>query len=107
MEALHGGNFKIVGKTFKGLTNEEIKVLTRRLQNLVIETERRAVVVKPEIVVETAFSEIQRSPQYSSGYALRFARIVRLRDDKTVNEINTLPDVKRIFLAQQRIQNFG
>jgi DNA ligase-1 len=107
VEAFHGGKFEIVGKTFKGLTNEEIKTLTQRLQNIALKTEGRAVIVKPEIVAEIAFSEIQRSPQYSSGYALRFARIIRIRDDKTVSEISNLKDVERVFLTQHRVQDFG
>jgi DNA ligase-1 len=56
--------------------------------------------VKPEIVVETIFEEIQKSPKYESGYALRFARIKRIREDKNVEDIDTIEKVKQLYESQ-------
>ncbi len=102
IEALHGGKYRIVGKTFKGLTNQEIEDLTARLKRLAIETVGRTVIVKPEIVVEIGFSDIQPSPQYSCGYALRFARILRIRDDKRPEEADSLDTVRRLYEAASK-----
>ncbi|HIE06246.1 MAG TPA: ATP-dependent DNA ligase, partial [bacterium (Candidatus Stahlbacteria)] len=82
-----------LGKTFKGLSDKELEILTRRLLRLKESQERHTVYVKPEIVCEVSFNEIQRSPHYSSGFALRFARIKAIREDKTPAEINTIDDV--------------
>ncbi|MGE5265517.1 MAG: ATP-dependent DNA ligase, partial [Acidobacteriota bacterium] len=71
-----------VGKTFKGFTDAEFKALTERLLALKIRQTRGTVWVKPEVVVEVAFNNVQSSPQYKSGMALRFARVLRLREDK-------------------------
>ncbi|MDW8033329.1 MAG: ATP-dependent DNA ligase [Nitrososphaerota archaeon] len=95
------GNYEIVGKTFKGLTDEEFEYITKRLLELKIKEEDNTVWVKPEIVVEVAYSEIQRSPKYRSGFALRFARITRIRSDKTPSEIDTLRRVKELYERQQ------
>jgi DNA ligase-1 len=61
--------------------------------------------VKPAIVAEVAFSEVQRSPKYRSGFALRFARIVRLRPDKSPHDVATLEDVKRVYDEQFRTKS--
>jgi len=90
----------IVGKTFKGLTDEEFREITKRLLELKIGERGRTVFVKPEIVVEVAFDEIQRSPKYRSGYALRFARIVKIRYDKKPEEADTIIKVKELFSKQ-------
>jgi len=74
--------------------------MTKRLLRLKIRESKRVVWVKPKIVVEVAFNEIQRSPKYRSGYALRFARIVRIRYDKSPNEIVTLSELSRIYEEQ-------
>ncbi len=94
------GRFLVVGKTFKGLTDEEFEQMTRRL--LEIETGRFGYTfrVKPKVVVEVAYNEIQRSPHYKSGYALRFARIVAIRWDKTAEEADTIEKIKKIYLDQ-------
>ena len=100
IEKLNEDRFRIVGKTFKGLTNEEIKELTNKLKTLILEQHGRTVLVKPEVVVEVAFSEIQKSPLYSAGYALRFARITRIREDKSVDEIDDLNKIKKMYEEQ-------
>jgi len=97
IEAVHGGRFRVVGKTFKGLTNAEIEAMTERLKALTVETLGRLVIVKPEIVVEVGFSDVQPSPQYSCGYALRFARILRVRDDKKPDEADSLQSLKGVY----------
>lgn len=94
-------NYEIVGKTFKGLTDEEFRQMTERLLELKIKEEENIVWVKPEIVVEVAYSEIQRSPRYRSGFALRFARITRIRYDKGPSEADTLRMVRELYERQQ------
>jgi len=94
------GEFLMVGKTFKGLTDEEIIEMTKRLKELTIMEERRRVVVTPRIVVEVAYNEIQKSPKYKCGMALRFARITRIRDDKSPEEADTIQRVRKIYKKQ-------
>jgi DNA ligase-1 len=98
------GRFEMVGKTFKGLTDEEIKGMTRRLEELAVRRERRRVWVLPGVVVEVAFNEIQRSPKYPCGMALRFARITRVREDKSPGEADTLARVREIYEKQVKRQ---
>ncbi|MHA1590485.1 MAG: ATP-dependent DNA ligase [Candidatus Njordarchaeales archaeon] len=94
------GEFLIVGKTFKGLTDEEFEEMTKRLLNLKIGEKGRVVYVQPKIVVEVAFNEIQKSPKYKSGYALRFARIIKIRDDKGPEEANTIQEIEELYKKQ-------
>jgi len=94
------GEFLIVGKTFKGLTDKEIVEMTERLKKLTIRQEARRVIVIPKIVVEVAYNEIQRSPKYKCGMALRFARITRIRDDKSPEEADTIQRLKEIYESQ-------
>jgi DNA ligase-1 len=94
------GEFLVVGKTFKGLTDSEIIEMTRRLKELAIQEEYRRVYVTPKIVVEVAYNEIQKSPKYKCGMALRFARITRIRDDKTPEEADTIQRVREIYQKQ-------
>jgi len=94
------GRFMIVGKTFKGLTDQEIIEITRRLKELTTREEPHRVVVVPKIVVEVAYNELQESSKYECGMALRFARITRIRDDKTPEEADTIQKVKEIYERQ-------
>jgi DNA ligase-1 len=94
------GEFLPVGKTFKGLTDRQFAAMTARLQQLKVADDGYTVTVKPEVVVEVAYNEIQRSPQYSSGFALRFARIKRIREDKSVDQITTLTELQALFEKQ-------
>jgi len=80
------GEFLTVGKTFKGLTDAEIIEMTRRLRELAVKEEPRRVIVSPKIVVEVTYNEIQESPKYKCGMSLRFARINRIRDGKSLEE---------------------
>ncbi len=94
------GGLAEVGKTFKGLTDAEFEAMTERLLALKIEDTHGVVTVRPEVVVEVAYNDIQRSPQYDAGMALRFARIVRIRDDKPAAEADTLETLARDFATQ-------
>ena len=94
------GEYLVLGKTFKGLTDDEIITMTRRLKELAIEQKHGKVVVTPKIVVEIAYNEIQKSPKYKSGMALRFARITRIRDDKSPDEADTIHRVRQIYEQQ-------
>ncbi|MGQ9460530.1 MAG: ATP-dependent DNA ligase [Candidatus Bathyarchaeaceae archaeon] len=94
------GEFLVIGKTFKGLTDEEIIEMTRRLKEATIKEEHRRVVVTPKIVVEVAYNEIQKSPKYKCGMALRFARITRIREDKSPEEADTIQRVRKIYEKQ-------
>ncbi|MCW4012684.1 MAG: ATP-dependent DNA ligase [Candidatus Bathyarchaeota archaeon] len=96
----NGEEYLVIGKTFKGLTDEEFKWMTEHLQELRVRESEYTVYVKPELVVEVAFNEIQQSPHYKSGYALRFARITRIRTDKSPDEANTLQDVSLLYERQ-------
>jgi DNA ligase 1 len=94
------GGFAPVGKTFKGLTDKQFIEMTARLRELQVADDGYTVAVKPEVVVEVAYNEIQHSPQYSSKFALRFARIKRIRDDKGVEQITTLPELQKLYELQ-------
>ena len=94
------GKFEVVGKTFKGLTDRELEEMTGRLLSLKVREEGRRIWVKPEVVVEVAYNEIQRSPRYPCGMALRLARIVRVREDKGPGEADTLGRVRELFERQ-------
>ena len=85
-----------VGKAYNGLTDVEIAALTERLRPLVVQRFGRYHQVRPEVVLEVTFDVVQRSTRHKAGYALRFPRIVRVRDDKPVGEVDTLETVKRI-----------
>ncbi len=90
------GGFAMLGKTFKGLTDEMLAWQTQELLRLEIGRDNYTVHVKPELVVEIAFNEIQVSPRYVSGLALRFARVKRYRTDKTASEADTFETVQRL-----------
>jgi DNA ligase-1 len=98
------GEFLSVGKTFKGLTDAEIIWVTKQLKTSVVGQEGHRVIVIPKIVVEVAYNEIQKSPKYKSQMALRFARIARIRDDKTPQEADTIDKVREIYEKQFRIK---
>ena len=85
-----------VGKAYSGLTDKEIAEMTRHFLATTVRDYGRVRLVVPETVIEVAFDQIQRSDRHESGYALRFPRIVRLRPDKPVAEIDTLDTVRGI-----------
>ena len=95
-----GEKWAEVGKTFKGLTDREFTEMTERLRALAISDEGYTVSVRPEVVVEVDYNEIQRSPRYASGLALRFARISRVREDKAPGQATTLDELRHLYERQ-------
>jgi DNA ligase-1 len=95
------GQFVMLGKTFKGLTDEMLRWQTERLLSLETHRDAYTVYVRPELVVEIAFSDVQESPRYPAGLALRFARVKRYRPDKPAAEADTLQAVQEIFRQQR------
>jgi ATP-dependent DNA ligase I len=91
------GGFVMLGKTFKGLTDEMLEWQTKQLLELATRREGHIVWVRPELVVEIAFNGLQASPHYPGGLALRFARMVRYRSDKTANEADTIDAVRALY----------
>ena len=107
LAAREGDGHLVIGKTFKGLTDEEFRWMTDRLQGLKTRETPGTVHVRPELVVEVAFNEVQRSPHYKSGYALRFARVTRIREDKAPGDADTLDRVRELYEAQFRYKAKG
>jgi ATP-dependent DNA ligase I len=95
------GHFVMLGKTFKGLTDEMLRWQTEKLLSLEVDRDTWTVYVKPELVVEIAFSDLQESPRYPGGLALRFARVKRYRPDKAPSEADTIQTVTEIFRQQR------
>lgn len=91
--------FAMLGKTFKGLTDETLAWQTRELLAREVRRTEWVVTVRPELVVEIAFNDVQQSPTYPSGLALRFARVKGYRPDKTPDDADTLDAVRAIFEA--------
>jgi DNA ligase-1 len=91
------GGFVMLGKTFKGMTDEILRWQTERFLELEESRAGHIVTVRPEQVVEIAFDGIQRSSRYPGGMALRFARVVRYRDDKSAADADTIDDVRELF----------
>ena len=93
------GGFVMLGKTFKGMTDEVLAWQTTALAALAVDTDGPIVHVRPELVVEIAFNDVLRSSQYPGGVALRFARLVRYRDDKIAAQADTIDAVRAIAVA--------
>lgn len=92
------GEHEEVGKMATGLTDEQLEEITERLKPLITEEKGRDVKVRPEVIVEAEYEEIQKSPNYSSGYALRFPRLKQFRDDK--EEADELEKVENLYQQQ-------
>jgi DNA ligase 1 len=90
------GDFVMLGKTFKGLTDDMLAWQTDRLRSLAVDENDWVVRVRPELVVEVAFDGVQTSPRYAGGVALRFARVLRYRPDKGAAEADTIQTVRDI-----------
>jgi DNA ligase 1 len=86
----------MLGKTFKGLTDEMLAWQTQAFLKLEIARDKYTVYLDPRIVAEIAFNEIQVSPRYASGLALRFARVKRYRPDKSASEADTFQTVQKL-----------
>ncbi len=101
----HEGKFLEIGKVGTGVKEKEeqglsFEELTKLLKPLIIEQKGREVSIKPHVVVEVGFQEIQKSPSYSSGFALRFPRILRLREEHGLFDIHSLDEIKRFYEDQ-------
>lgn len=94
------GEFREIGRLSTGFTDEELAEVTRRLEPLIQETDGRDVRLAPELVLEVEFEEIQTSPEYDSGYALRFPRFAGFRDDLSLDDVDTLGRVERLYESQ-------
>jgi ATP-dependent DNA ligase I len=94
------GEFVMLGKTFKGMTDEILEWQTRELLAREIRRDEWTVYVRPELVVEIAFNDVQQSSQYPGGMALRFARVKGYRPDKRPEEADTIDTVRQIFEQQ-------
>jgi DNA ligase-1 len=96
------GGFVMLGKTFKGLTDQILGWQTEELLRREIGRDRYTVFVRPELVVEIAYNDLQASREYPGGLALRFARVKRYRADKTATDADTIEVVRRAYAAQER-----
>jgi DNA ligase 1 len=94
------GGFVMLGKTFKGMTDEMLRWQTQRLSDLAIARDAFVVYVRPELVVEVAFNDIQASSRYPGGLALRFARLKSYRPDKRPEDADTIATVRALFARQ-------
>jgi DNA ligase-1 len=99
------GGFVMLGKTFKGMTDEMLAWQTKEFQARELSRDDWTVYVRPEIVVEVAFDDIQASPRYPSGLALRFARVKAYRPDKGVDEADTIDTVRDLYARGRRATN--
>lgn len=90
------GEFVMLGKTFKGLTDKLLAWQTERFRELAVREDSWTVYVRPELVVEIAFDGVQRSTRYPGGMALRFARVLRYRPDKSASEADTIDTVRSV-----------
>ena len=96
------GAFVMLGKTFKGMTDAMLAWQTEALLKREISRDDWTVYVRPELVVEITFNDVQASPHYPGGFALRFARVKGYRQDKKAQEADTMEAVRAIYAAQGR-----
>jgi len=96
------GRFLSVGKVATGISDEQLAELTELFREHIISESGTTVEIRPYILFEVAFEEIQKSKNYESGYALRFPRLVRVRDDKSVEEVDTLERVEEMYRTQRK-----
>lgn len=94
------GKLLKVGKVATGFTEEDLDELTEMFKPLITSQQGKIVEFIPKYVFEVAYQEIQKSPKYESGYALRFPRFIRLRDDKDVDEADTIERVEKLYKMQ-------
>ena len=102
-----GDKFLEIGKVGTGIKEKSeegvsFEELTNELKKIIISEKKRSVKVKPKVILEIIYEEIQKSPSYSSGFALRFPRVHMLREDKDIDEISTLGEVKKFYKDQKK-----
>ncbi|AEC51123.1 ATP-dependent DNA ligase [Pyrococcus sp. NA2] len=98
------GEFVEVGKVGSGFTDDDLLEFTKMLKPLIIKEEGKRVWVQPKIVIEVTYQEIQKSPKYKSGFALRFPRYVALRDDKSPEDADTIERIAQLYELQERMK---
>lgn len=98
------GEYVMLGKTFKGLTDVMLEWQTREFLAREVSRDRYTVYVRPDMVAEIAFNDIQASSQYPGGFALRFARVKAYRPDKHAQETDTIETVRAIYAAQSGVK---
>ena len=96
-----GADLRVIGKAYSGLTDKEIDEMMVKIKGLTTEDNGYFRKVRPELVIEVAFDSIQRSERHDSGFALRFPRIKRIREDKNAEQIDTLEKVREIYSSQK------
>lgn len=102
LAARHDSKLVETGRMASGFTENQLEELTKKLKTIITETHGKEVKVKPEVVVEVGYEEIQKSPKYPSGYALRFPRLLRIRaEEKTVKDIDTLKTIEKLYRQQR------
>jgi len=97
------GNFLTCGMMGTGLTEEQFQLMTDVLKPLILEEKGKEVKVRPSVVVEVGYQEIQKSPNYTSGMALRFPKLIRIREDRSPEECDTIDRVKALYESQGRV----
>lgn len=93
--------FLETGMMGSGLTDKQLDEVTKKLKPLIIEEHGKHVKLKPELVIEVAYEEIQKSPKYPSGFALRFPRLLRLRPDRSASDCATVKEIEKLFKLQR------
>ena len=106
------GEYLEIGKVGTGIKEKleqgiSFEELTKKLKPLITKEKGKSVEIKPKIIVSVTYQEIQKSPNYKSGFALRFPRFTSLRADKPLSEITTIEDVKKDFENQKRNYRYG
>src|SRR6202043_3969523 len=101
------GEYVMLGKTFKGLTDAMLEWQTREFLARETHRDQWTVYIRPELVAEVAFSDLQASTRYPGGLALRLARVKRYRDDKRAEDADTMESVRRIYAAQAGVASSG
>ncbi|WP_297509280.1 ATP-dependent DNA ligase [Thermococcus sp.] len=100
----NSGEFLPVGKVGSGFTDEDLMEFTKMLKPLIVREEGKFVEIMPKVVIEVTYQEIQKSPKYKSGFALRFPRFVALRDDKSPEEADTIERVAQLYKLQEKFK---
>ncbi|ASJ10562.1 DNA ligase [Thermococcus sp. P6] len=100
----NSGEFVPVGKVGSGFTDEDLAEFTRMLKPLIVREEGKYVEIEPRVVIQVTYQEIQKSPKYKSGFALRFPRYVALREDKSPEEADTIERIAQLYRLQERFK---
>ncbi|MBI4895026.1 MAG: ATP-dependent DNA ligase [Candidatus Aenigmarchaeota archaeon] len=103
LAAKSGDEYVETGRMASGLTEDQMEELTKKLKSFIVLEQGNEIKIKPKLVIEVGYEEIQKSPTYPSGYALRFPKLLRIRDekDKGPNDINNVKDIEKLFFKQR------